>query len=113
LGSASASGLPKLCTRAPRLSNQVQHYELHACLPDVKASDENVKIDNDRTLHVSVTQRKEETKKTSSGSASFEELGKYEQVITLPEPVRSSEMKIDRHDHEVVVTIPKASTSSA
>jgi HSP20 family molecular chaperone IbpA len=90
------------------LEDRGDHYELRAYLPDVKASDVNVKIDNDRTLHVSITQRKEETKKTSSGSASFKELGKYEQVVTLPEPVRSSEMKIERHDHEVLVTIPKA-----
>jgi HSP20 family molecular chaperone IbpA len=93
------------------LEDRGDHYELRAYLPDAKASDVNVKIDNDRTLHVSVTQRKEETKKTSSGSTSFKELGTYEQVITLPEPVRSSEMKIDRQDHEVVITIPKANAT--
>lgn len=93
------------------LQDRKDHYELHAYLPDVKASDVNVKVDNDRTLHISVTQRKQETKKTSGGSASFTELGKYEQVITLPEPVRSSDMKIDRQDHEVVITIPKANAT--
>jgi hypothetical protein len=31
----------------------------------------------------------------------------------MPEPVRSSEMKIDLHDHEVVITIPKPKTASA
>ena len=90
------------------LQDRGDHYELHAYLPDVKASDVNVKIDNDRTLHVSVTQRKQETKNTSQGNASFTELGNYEQVVTLPEPVQSSEMKIDRHGHEVVITIPKS-----
>jgi HSP20 family molecular chaperone IbpA len=90
------------------LQDRGDHYELRAYLPDVKASDVNVQIDNDRTLHVSVTQRKEETKNTSQGNTRFTELGNYEQVVTLPEPVQSSEMKIDRHDHEVVITIPKA-----
>jgi len=94
------------------LEDRGDHYELRAYLPDVKASNINVKIDNDRTLHVSVTQRKEEIKNTTSGVTSFKELGTYEQVVTLPEPVRSSEMKIDRRDHEVVVTIPKAETGT-
>jgi HSP20 family molecular chaperone IbpA len=85
-------------------------FELRAYLPDAKASDVNVRVDNDRTLHVGVTQRKEETKSTSGGSGSFTELGHYEQVVTLPEPVKSSEMKVGRHDHEIVITIPKAKT---
>jgi HSP20 family molecular chaperone IbpA len=74
----------------------------------VKASDVNVKIDNDRVLHARVTQRNQETKSTGGGNATFTELGTYEQVVTLPEPVKSEEMKIDRHGHEVPITIPKA-----
>lgn len=90
------------------LRDRGDRYELRVYLPDAKASDVKVKIDNDRTLRVSVTQRKEETKKSAAGSASFKELGKYEQVVTLPEPVRSADMKIDRRDHEVVIKLPKA-----
>jgi HSP20 family molecular chaperone IbpA len=93
------------------LRDRKNHFELHAYLPDVKASDVNVKIDNDRTLHVSVSQRKQETKNTSAGSASFTELGRYEQVVTLPEPVKSTDMKIERKGHEVVITVPKANAS--
>jgi HSP20 family molecular chaperone IbpA len=93
------------------LRDRKDHYELRAYLPDAKASDVNVKIDNDRTLEIKVTQRKQETKNTAGGNASFTELGEYEQLITLPEPVRSSEMKIDRQDHEVVITIPKANAT--
>ncbi len=93
------------------LRDRKDHFELRAYLPDTKASDANVKVDNDRTLHVSVSQRKQETKNTSGGSMSFTELGQYEQVVTLPEPVKSSDMKMDRHGHEVVITIPKAKTS--
>jgi HSP20 family molecular chaperone IbpA len=92
------------------LRDRKDHYELRAYLPDVKASDVNVRIDNERTLHVSVTQRKQETKNANGGSASVTELGQYEQVVTLPEPVKSSEMKIDRNGHEIVITIPKATT---
>jgi HSP20 family molecular chaperone IbpA len=92
------------------LRDRKDHFELRAYLPDAKASDVNVRIDNDQTLHVGVTQRKQETKSMSGGSATFTELGQYEQVVTLPEPVKSSEMKIDRHDHEIVIAIPKAKT---
>jgi HSP20 family molecular chaperone IbpA len=92
------------------LRDRSDHYELRAYLPDAKASDVKVRIDNDQTLHVGVTQRKQETKSADGRTASFTELGHYEQVVTLPEPVKSSEMKIDRHDHEIVVTIPKAKT---
>ena len=90
------------------LHDRKDHYELRAYLPDVNASDVNVKIDNDQTLRVSVKQHKEETKNTKNGSASVTELGEYEQIVTLPEPVRSQDMKIDRHGHEIVITIPKA-----
>ena len=93
------------------LRDRKDRFELRAYLPGVKASDVNVKIDNDRTLHVSVTQRKQETKKTSGVNATGTELGKYEQVVTLPQPVKSSDMKIERNGHELVVTVPKAKTS--
>jgi HSP20 family molecular chaperone IbpA len=90
------------------LRDRKDHYELRAYLPDVDGSDVTVKIDNDQTLHVSVKQQKQQTKNTQNGSASISELGQYEQVVTLPEPVKSDQMKIDRHGHEIVITIPKA-----
>ncbi len=36
------------------LRDRKDHFELRAYLPDAEASDVNVKIDNDKTLHVSV-----------------------------------------------------------
>src|ERR1043166_5758033 len=95
------------------LRDRNDHYELHAYLPDVNPSDVNVKIDNDQTLHVSVKQQKQETKNTKNGSARITELGQYEQVVTLPEPVRSQDMKVSRKGHEIVVTIPKANATNA
>ena len=90
------------------LRDRKDHYELRAYLPDAEASDVNVKIDNDKTLRISVVHKKQETKKESTLEASLTELGQYEQIITLPEAVRSPEMKIEHKDHEVIVTIPKA-----
>jgi hypothetical protein len=31
--------------------------------------------------------------------------------VTLPEPVKSEEMKVDTRDNEVVITVPKAKAS--
>jgi HSP20 family molecular chaperone IbpA len=93
------------------LRDKKDHFELRAYLPDVEASDVSVKIDDDRVLHVSVAQKKQETKKENGSESQVTALGQYEQVVTLPEPVKGSDMKIDRNGHEIVVTIPKAKST--
>ena len=93
------------------LRDRNDHFEVRAYLPDAQASDVNVRVDDDKTLHVSVEQRNQETKKNNGSQATVTELGHYEQVITLPEPVKSADMKVDRKGHEVVITIPKAKTT--
>jgi HSP20 family molecular chaperone IbpA len=90
------------------LRDRKDHFELRAYLPDAEASDVSVKIDDDRVLHVTVGHKKEELKKENESEAKVTQLGRYEQVITLPEPVKGSDMKVDRNGHEVVITIPKA-----
>ena len=90
------------------LRDKQDRFELRAYLPDVEASDVSVKIDDDRVLHVSVAQKKQETKKANGSESYVTALGHYEQVVTLPEPVKGSDMKIDRNGHEMVITIPKA-----
>jgi len=94
------------------LHDRKDHFELRAYLPDAEASDVNVKIDDDKTLHVTVNHKKQEMKKDSAHEASVTELGQYEQIITLPEPVRSADMKIQRNGHEVIITIPKANKNT-
>lgn len=89
------------------LHDRNDHFEVRAYLPDADASDVNVKIDNDRTLHVNVDHKHQQVKKESNQEARVTELGHYEQVITLPEPVKSADMKVERNGHEVVITIPK------
>jgi HSP20 family protein len=93
------------------LRDKKDHFELRAYLPDVEASDVSVKIDDDRVLHVSVAQKKQETKKENGSESTMTALGHYEQVVTLPEPVKGSDMKIDRNGHELVITIPKAKSA--
>jgi hypothetical protein len=41
----------------------------------------------------------------------FSELGQYEQLVTLPEPANTNDMKVDTRDNEVVITIPNAKTA--
>jgi HSP20 family molecular chaperone IbpA len=93
------------------LRDRKDHFELRAYLPDAEASSVNVKVDNDRTLRVSVNQKKEEVKKDKAREAHVTQLGQYDQVITLPEAVRSADIKVERAGHELVITLPKARSS--
>lgn len=94
------------------------HYEVHAYLPDAKASNVHVSLKNGQTLKVEVnSQKTEETSNSSkashSGSVStnvvtnVSEWGQYEQTVQLPTPVKADQMKIKRHGHELIITIPK------
>lgn len=94
------------------LRDRKDHFELRAYLPDVDASDVNVKIDNGRTLHVSANHKKQESKRNGAGEESVTELGEYEQMVTLPESVRANDMRVQRNGHEVIITIPKANNNT-
>ena len=87
------------------------HFEIRAYLPDAEAKDVKVTTEGEQTLRVKVSHRKEEKKEKEDAQSGFRELGHYEQVVTLPEPVNSSEMKVDTREHELVITIPKAQAS--
>lgn len=88
-------------------------YEVHAYLPDAKASDVHVSLANNQTLKVEVSSRKTKKSDTTNVASSVTELGQYEQVIQLPTPVKASQMKITRKGHEMVITIPKAASSTS
>ena len=84
------------------------HYEVHAFLPNFDASKVKVTAESNNLLKVEASQSKQE-KKTSDLSDTFvSEFGSYEQLVTLPGPARTKDMKIERKEHEVVITIPKA-----
>jgi HSP20 family molecular chaperone IbpA len=81
-------------------------FVVHAFLPDTKASDVNVKLDN-QTLKVDVTNEQTKASENKNAPTTIAEWGQYEQTIQLPAAVRAGQMKIDRHDHELSITIPK------
>lgn len=87
------------------------HFEVRAYLPDAESKDVKVTNDGDQTLRVSVSHRKQLKKEQNGGQAMFSELGQYEQLVTLPEPADTNNMKVDTRDNEVVITIPKKKTS--
>jgi len=87
------------------------HFEVRAYLPDAETKDVKVKTEGDQTLRVSVSHRKQEKKEGDGERMMASEFGTYEQLVTLPEPVKVEEMKVDTRDNEIVVTIPKAKAS--
>jgi HSP20 family molecular chaperone IbpA len=80
-------------------------------MPDAEAADVNVTTEGDRLLRVAVSHRKAEKKESGDRASVFTELGRYEQVVTLPEPVNPDALKVERKDHELVITVPKARAS--
>ena len=89
--------------------NREDHFEIRAYLPDAETKDVKVTTEGEQTLRVKVTHRKEQKKENDDAQAVFRELGHYEQVVTLPEPVKANDMKVDTREHELVITVPKAS----
>lgn len=83
------------------------HYEVHAFLPGADMQSVKVTADSNNVLRVAATQSKEEKKNTGAGEEMMKEFGDYEQLVTLPGPAQINQMKVDRKEHEVVVTIPK------
>lgn len=87
------------------LKNQ---YRVTAFLPDTKVSDVNVKLANDRTLKVDVSNQLSQTSDKKNQDMSIAEWGQYQQEIDLPSPVKANEMKVTRENHELLITLPKA-----
>ena len=87
------------------------HFEVRAYLPDAETKDVKVTTEGEQTLRVKVSHRKEQKRENGDAQSVWRELGQYEQVVTLPEPVNSNDMKVDTQDHELVITIPKAKAS--
>ena len=87
------------------------HFEVRAYLPDAETKDVKVKTEGEQALRVTVSHRKQQKSERDGAHATFNELGTYEQLVTLPEPVKSEEMKVDTRDNEVVITVPKAKAS--
>jgi HSP20 family molecular chaperone IbpA len=89
------------------LRDRGDHFEIRAYLPDVDKSDVKVELDNQNVLHIKASQHRQEVKRNDESEAEVTEMGRYEQIITLPQPVERESMKIDQMKDEIIITIPK------
>ncbi|MFZ3377691.1 MAG: Hsp20/alpha crystallin family protein, partial [Chthoniobacterales bacterium] len=85
------------------VDDQKDKYVVHFALPNRDVSNVNVNFENGE-LHLSA----QEQKTNSTNSQQRIERGRYEEMVTLPGPVKESEMKVNRQANAVVVTLPKA-----
>ncbi len=90
------------------VQDRKDHYEVRAYLPDAKASDVHVSLDDGQTLKVDVNTKQSKSSAQKNETSQMAEWGQYEQMIQLPAPVKADQMKIKREGHELLITIPKA-----
>src|ERR1051326_5457106 len=81
-------------------------YEVRAFLPDAKAADAKVKLEGNR-LEVEVTHRQIE-KGNKNEPDTVTEWGRSTQSVELAGNLKSDQMKVERKEHELLITIPKA-----
>ena len=83
-------------------------YVVRAYLPDAKASDVHVTLDDGQTLKVEINSKQSKSSAQRGGTSQVAEWGQYEQVIQLPTPVKADQMKVKHEGHDLIITIPKA-----
>ncbi len=92
---------------AMNIEEQPDKYIVHYYFPDRNLSDVNVKFE-DGQLHLSAQRQKKTSDDTTGGKTQSTMVARYESITTLPGPVKESEMKVDRKNGSVIVTLPKA-----
>jgi len=99
-----------------KLSEDQRNYIVRLSLPDRDLSKVDAKVDANNVLRVTAKEEKKEQstsapstdKNKKAPAAEFYEMGRYEQLFTLPGAVDASKMKIDRSGSMVTITLPKA-----
>ena len=93
------------------IDDQGGQYVVRAYLPDRDMENVSVKVDG-QTLHIEA--RAEDSARGSKGKDHAQtrvHRAQYSQLVTLPGPVDSLKMIVDRKDHMLVITLPKAQKS--
>jgi HSP20 family molecular chaperone IbpA len=89
------------------VEDQKDKYVVHFTLPDHNIS--NVKLDfTNGELRLSAEEQKKASNTTANGNVEKLERGRYQEMITLPGPVKEDQMQVARKMDAVVVTLPKA-----
>jgi HSP20 family molecular chaperone IbpA len=105
---------------AMNVSTENDHYVIKLSLPDRDTGKLDVKVEPNNVLHITAKEEEQNGKPVQPGATSTPKddealksfsLMRYEQMITLPGPVDSSKMHIDRQGSKVTITLPKAEGS--
>jgi HSP20 family molecular chaperone IbpA len=89
------------------VEDEKDKYVVHFSLPERDLSNVDVKFENGR-LHLTAQEQKSTSSNAAAGTMQSVERGRYEEMVTLPGPVKDSEMKVDRKGASIDVTLPKA-----
>jgi HSP20 family molecular chaperone IbpA len=81
-------------------------FVVRAFLPEANASDVKVALDK-QTLKLQSSEQQTHKSVEKNAATSVAQWGEYEQVIRLPAPVKENQMKIERKNHELIITLPK------
>jgi HSP20 family molecular chaperone IbpA len=92
---------------AVNIDDRKNKYVVHFYLPDRNLSDVNVKYQNGK-LDLTAQEERHASKRTASGTMQSSENGRYEEMITLPGPVKDKHMIVSRKNGAIDVTLPKA-----
>lgn len=85
-------------------------YQVRAFLPDTKPSDVQVHLEGNQ-LKVDVTKKATEKAVGKNSENTTSEWGHYEEVVQLNGAVKDDQMKVQRKEHELIITVPKARPS--
>jgi HSP20 family molecular chaperone IbpA len=83
------------------------HYEIHAFLPSAAINNVKVTAESNNMLRVTASQSNQQKNDSNNSETLMSEFGEYQQLVSLPGPARTKDMKVERKEHEVVITIPK------
>jgi HSP20 family molecular chaperone IbpA len=89
---------------AMHIDNQKNKYVVRFYLPDNDLKNVDVKLENGNQLRLTASENQNEKTRNATNMES----GEYEQLMTLPGPVKKQGMKVERQNGTVVVTLPKA-----
>jgi len=92
---------------AVNVENQKDKYVVHFTLPTRDVSNVNVNFENGE-LRLTAREQNESPHSASPGAPTTIERGRYEEMLTLPGPVKEDQMQVNRQANAVIVTLPKA-----
>ena len=96
----------------PRFGSSVElreegdNYIVRAYLPDRDMQEINVNV-QDRTLRIEAKEQETKKKEGDAGGLHSTRKAAYSQLLTLPGPVQSDKMKVEKKEGMLVVTLPK------